>query len=239
MVIDSKGTCRLKKRWFNGYSSTEVDAYVTELCRKIRSLQSENSALVEKVRELTGKLDSFIAKEESIRNALFMAEKLSSSCIKDAQEKADKVLHDAVSKSKEMIANFKYKAMEQKDVLSRLRFCVKEYQSRLLLLFKEQLSLLREFATKDASYSALCTEVCSELDKISEERDIVSSSAVTPADDTGEHSKDNSDDAGEDFKESSLSDSTSEKFKDLKFGSNYVSRTPVKKSFFDIFKRVT
>ena len=238
MAIDSKGTCRLKKRWFNGYSSTEVDAYVTELCRKIRSLQSENSALVEKVRELTGKLDSFIAKEESIRNALFMAEKLSSSCIKDAQEKADKVLHDAVSKSKEMIADFNYKAIEQKNILSRLRSCVKDYQSRLLLLFKEQLSLLREFAIKDASYSALCTEVCSELDKISEKRDIVSSSAVTPADNAGDHSEDNSDDSGEASKENSLSDSTSEKFKDLKFGSNYVSRTPVKKSFFDMFKRV-
>ena len=126
MGIDSKGACRLKKRWFNGYSSTEVDAYVTDLCKKIHSLQSENSVLVEKIRKLTGKLDSFIAKEESIRNALFMAEKLSSSCVKDAQEKANKVLHDAVSKSKEIIADFNYKAIEQKDILTRLRSCVKD-----------------------------------------------------------------------------------------------------------------
>jgi len=138
-----KNRKRLRKRLFNKYDANEVDEYICDLQEKVRSLKLKNSELIEKIRDLTEKLDTFREKEETIRNALFMAEKMSSSCIKEARENAEKILLDAKSRAKEIISNTNYEAIEQKDILIKLRSYVKDYQNRMLLLFKDQLESLK------------------------------------------------------------------------------------------------
>ena len=177
MGTEEKEKIRLKRSLFNKYKADEVDSCLSDLRKKLKKLKAENAELLEKVRILTDRLDAFKEKEESIRNALFMAEKLSSSCVGEAKEKAEKIILEAKARASEMMAGANCEAIEQKDVLTKFRNCVKDYRSKVLLLLKDHLETLRNFTAKDAACDELFDSVSAELDKFTDERDIVSSSS--------------------------------------------------------------
>ena len=245
MGSEEKDKIRLKRSLFNKYKADEVDLCLANLRKKLKKLQAENSELLEKVKVLTDRLDAFKEKEESIRNALFMAEKLSSSCVGEAKEKAEKIILEAKARASEMMAGANCEAIEQKDVLAKFRTCVKDYRSKVLLLLKDHLETLRNFTAKDAVCDDLFNSVEAELDKFTDEKDISSSSS--------DFSRDQAAVSGIVEKDIIISENgcvknvlddenkvvpVREKFKDLKFGENYSPSKVQRKSRFGIFKKV-
>ena len=233
---------RLKRLMFNKYDATEVDMYLESLNRRIRKMQIENAELVEKVKDLTVKLDAFRDKEESIHNALAMAEKVSTLCVKEARSKAEKILLDAKSQSSEVLSTIKCEAIEQKDNLVKLRNQVKSYRNSMLLLFKDHLKSLKEFMDKDTTYQEICDEIFSNADldnndKNDENLDTELSSGEV-SDDTKVVDDEEKLVNGIDSALLRKRAVVNEKFKDLKFGKNYSSNVSSKKSFFGMFKKV-
>lgn len=245
MGVEEKEKVRLKRSFFNKYRADEVDLCLSDLHKKLKKLRAENAELLEKVKILTDRLDAFKEKEESIRNALFMAEKLSSSCVGEAKEKAEKIILEAKARASEMMAGASCEAIEQKDVLAKFRTCVKDYRSKVLLLLKDHLETLKSFTAKDAACDELFGSVQAELDKFTDSRDIVSSSdscSVNQESRAGDE-KEDVDALEDEYIENSLSNdgkkvSVREKFKDLKFGENYNPGKVQRKSRFGIFKKV-
>lgn len=245
MGSEEKEKIRLKRNLFNKYKADEVDSFIYDLRKKLKKLKAENAELLEKVKVLTDRLDAFKEKEESIRNALFMAEKLSSSCVGEAKEKAEKIILEAKARASEMMAGANCEAIEQKDVLAKFRTCVKDYRNKVLLLLKDHLETLRNFTAKDAACDELFNSVEAELDKFTDEKDISSSSSNFSSDRRAESAtieKNIIISGGDNVKNSLDSESrvkpVREKFKDLKFGENYSPGKVQKKSRFGIFKKV-
>ena len=232
---------KLKRLIFNKYDASEVDMYLEGLNRKLRKLQLENSELVEKVKELTVKLDAFRDKEESIRNALSMAEKVSTLCIKEARDKAKKILDEAKSQSSEVISDIKCEEIKQKDNLVKLRNHVKNYKEAMLMLFRDHFRSLKEFMSKDVIYQEICEEVVPGVravdneDEVKNKEQVVDELPSTSEDTTDIESK-MADDIDEVLEKKRMA--INEKFKDLKFGRNYDSNVSSKKSFFSVFKKV-
>lgn len=233
---------KLKKLMFNKYDANEVEACLESMYRRFHKLQLENVELIEKVKELTGKLDSFREKEESIQNALAMAEKVSSLCIKEARVKAEKILSDAKLKSSEMMANTNCEAIEQKDNLIKLRSYVSNYQKGMLLLFKDHLDSLKKFISKDSAYQEFSSEIETELSekKLSGEHKI-QGEATDISNDTENNNEPvpEQKNTGRNLPLKANVSKISEKFKDLKFGKNYTVNVPQKRSFFNVFKKVS
>ena len=244
--IKEKEKFKLKRKLFNKYNVDEVDECLLYYRKKISKLKNENLELVQRIKILTEELDRYNENKEIISKALFMAEQIK----KDAEKKAEEIIMDARVRSKDIVTSIGCEAIEQKDILLKLRSYVKEYQNRTLLLFKDQLETLKKFAVKDESYDELFSSVVKELDKISSSRDIESTSKNFVSREEVLTARNNSNDDREDL-EASCDSSTAnrdnekddekfvkEKFKDLKFGENYAPGPSRKKVRFGLFKKI-
>lgn len=252
-VVDEKvkEKFKLKRKLFNKYKADEVDECLSYYRKKISKLKSDNFELVQKVKALMEEVDRYNENKEIISKALFMAEQIK----KDAEKKAEEIIIDARARSKDIVSSIGCEAIEQKDILLKLRSYVKEYQNRTLLLFKDQLETLKKFVIKDESYDELFSSVAKELNKISNNRDIESTSksfvgveeeltSKKNADNNYKDLKkrcDNSTESGEDKisnGEKKDEEFVRKKFKDLKFGKNYDPGPSHRKVRFGLFKKV-
>ena len=66
---------------------------------RLKQLRKEKTNLVHKIDRLATRLEEYKEDEETVRNALLTSQKMSDACIKEAKEKAAKIIRDAEEKS--------------------------------------------------------------------------------------------------------------------------------------------
>ncbi len=239
MAAGESGLPQLRKRLFGKYDRNEVDLLVADLHKKIRKLTRENVALVASLEKATKELDSYREEKDYINRAVSIVDEIRRSYVEAAQKEADEIIRAAESQSKDLVANFSYEVMEQKDRLLKLRSCVDDFQNSVLFLLRDAFELLKSFAAKDVTYAEMCAKVFSEVDRMVEDRDIESSSGGASSVDVGEGSEvDLVSDSEKVGNTCGGGSGPKEKFKDLKFGDNYIPQATSGKSFSGLFKKV-
>ncbi|MGM9662582.1 MAG: DivIVA domain-containing protein [Oscillospiraceae bacterium] len=101
------------KSMMGGYSMPMVDEFLDELTEDYTSLYKENAALKAKLKVLVEKVEEYRATEESMRAALFSAQKMASSIVEEAQSRSANIVAAAEAETKEEIARIRQGVAEE------------------------------------------------------------------------------------------------------------------------------
>lgn len=135
------------KSMMGGYSMPMVDEFLDELTEDYTALYKENAALKAKLKVLVEKVEEYRATEESMRAALFSAQKMASSIVEEAQSKSANIIASAEAGAQEEIA--------------RIRASVEEEDRRLTLAKQETAAFV-------AQWRAVCEKQAAFLEALPE-----------------------------------------------------------------------
>lgn len=123
---------------FRGYDPDEVDTFLDLIADDAEGLTNERNQLQDRVATLESQLAEFREMERSLRDALVMAEKMSTEANENAQRRIDSILREAEVKAIGIIGEAESKS---RDILMDA-----ENRRRALLLELEALESQRSYA---------------------------------------------------------------------------------------------
>lgn len=134
------------KREMRGYSASEVDQFLAEIRESYETLHKENLAAKDRIAMLSDAIKQYKAMEETLQNALLVAQSAGEEVKKNAYEKADIILKDAQGKATEIIndagkevakVNYKYEQMKRS---------VEVFKAKVVSLLNAQLDIIKEYS---------------------------------------------------------------------------------------------
>ena len=134
-------------RALNGYSQSEVNAFLDYIAGKYEELYSENIELSGKLEAVQKELDKYQKDEEKqeaeIRKLLFDAQRVAAAMIAEAEGKAQKIIADAENTAKEKLsASVKDQAINE-STLSRLYSEAEAFRAQLISMYEARLRELK------------------------------------------------------------------------------------------------
>lgn len=148
LTIDEIKNVSFRKASFSGgYNAEDVDEFIDEVIASFEQLKKEKTNLVHKIDRLATRLEEYRADEETVRNALLTSQKMSDACIKEAKEKAGRIIRDAEEKAQALsVEANKMTAMEKDNYLS-LQADTVALRNELIELYRTHIKAIDEFPT--------------------------------------------------------------------------------------------
>ena len=143
-----------------GYRAEDVDAFIDDVIQSFEQLKKEKTNLVHKIDVLATRVEQYRSDEETVRNALLASQKVSDACIREAKEKAAKIIREAETKAQTLLVDAnKMTALEKENYLQLQSDAVK-LRGELIELYKTHIQSLDDLPT-----SVDLTEKKTELDE--------------------------------------------------------------------------
>lgn len=221
LTIDEIKNISFRKATLNGgYRAEDVDAFIDEVIASFEQLKKEKTNLVHKIDVLATRVEQYRADEETVRNALLASQKVSDACIKEAKDKAAKIVRNAEEKAQSLLVESnKMTALEKENYL-QLKADAVSLRNELIELYKKHIKNIDDLPTSveldevksklDEKYP---TEPIAEAEPVAEEVQ-VEEQAEVPAENLVKKQAPMTDDATKVVPRPS-------KFSHLKFGDNY------------------
>ena len=148
LTIDEIKNVSFRKASFSGgYNAEDVDEFIDEVIASFEQLKKEKTNLVHKIDRLATRLEEYRADEETVRNALLTSQKMSDACIKEAKEKAGRIIRDAEEKAQALsVEANKMTAMEKNNYLS-LQADAVALRNELIELYRTHIKAIDELPT--------------------------------------------------------------------------------------------
>ena len=125
-----------------GYRSDEVDEFIDECIETVEALQRENETLNQKMKVLADKISQYRMEEDNIRAALLSAQRAGDIVLREANEKAAKIVEEANEKARHIREDAVAAIGDEQHELKRIQNEVEAFKARMLSLYKEHLSLI-------------------------------------------------------------------------------------------------
>lgn len=203
-----------------GYKDEDVDAFIDEVIVTFEQMKKDKKDLVRKMDILATKIEQYRADEETVRNALFNAQKAADTLVNDANAKAAKIVSDAEEKAQKMLKEANAVTAEQKEIYLKLKSDAVKLRSDLETAYKKHLHsiedlptdavIAREKAMLDNKYPTEPVKQTPPKEETVEEK---------PAEKAEAYVAEDTDTASQNVEFVKPDDSP--KFSDLKFGDNY------------------
>ena len=161
LTIDEIKNISFRKATLSGgYRAEDVDAFIDEVIASFEQLRKEKTNLVHKIDRLATRLEEYRSHEETVRNALLTSQKMSDACIKEAKEKAARIIRDAEEKAQLLVADAnKMTALEKENYLA-LQSDAVNLRNELIELYSNHIKTIDDLPT-----SADVQQSREELDK--------------------------------------------------------------------------
>lgn len=150
---------------FSGYKPEEVDPYITKLLSVIDSLKADNQSLEEKIVVLADSVQKYREDEDSLREALLGAQKMSDSIIKNANNKAEITMREASVKASHIIQEAHQKVEAEKGELIRAQEAVASFKSSLIEMYREHIALIARIPSQEKEQAEPVAEKAPEENK--------------------------------------------------------------------------
>lgn len=145
-------------RGFRGYDEDEVNEFLDQVIKDYEALIRENNDLKEKATAMQERLDHFSNIEETLSKTIIVAQetadevksnakKESQLILKEAEKNADRIINEALSKSRKI-------ALEMEE----LRKQASIYRTRFRTLLEAQIEMLKEDSWDSLERSGSLTE---------------------------------------------------------------------------------
>ena len=134
-----------------GYKVSEVQAFMTRISADYEYLYRENKDLVAKLEEVQTKLDQYVEKDETLRNALILAQETADEQINTAKLKADIIVREAQFQAEQIRSRAKDDIQMELQKLSWLKTQVDLFKCQ----FKSFLNGLLETAEQELNLNII------------------------------------------------------------------------------------
>lgn len=148
LTIDEIKNISFRKATLNGgYRAEDVDAFIDEVIATFEQQKKEKTNLVHKIDVLATRVEQYRADEETVRNALLASQKVSDACIKEAKEKAAKIVRDAERKAQSLVADANRMTANEKENYLQLQADAVNLRSELIELYKSHIQSISDLPT--------------------------------------------------------------------------------------------
>lgn len=222
LTIDEIKNVTFRNAKKNGYLDEDVDSFIDEVIESFEQLKKEKTNLVHKIDVLATRVEQYRADEETVRNALLASQKVADACIREAKEKAAKIVREAEAKAQTLLVEANKTTAVEKDNYLQLQADAVALRTELIELYKKHISAINDLPTSaelDAVRAELDekypVEESVQTDNVQEQPEVetIVQAAEEPIDETAANE-------AETVVESVIQKKPS-KFAHLKFGDNY------------------
>lgn len=148
LTIDEIKNVSFRKATLNGgYRAEDVDAFIDEVIATFEQQKKEKTNLVHKIDVLATRVEQYRADEETVRNALLASQKVSDACIKEAKDKAAKIVRDAERKAQILVADANKMTAKEKENYLQLQADAVNLRSELIELYKAHIQSISDLPT--------------------------------------------------------------------------------------------
>lgn len=228
LTIDEIKNISFRKATLSGgYRAEDVDAFIDEVIAAFEQQKKEKTNLVHKIDVLATRVEQYRADEETVRNALLASQKVSDACIKEAKDKAAKIVRDAERKAQILVADANRMTAKEKENYLQLQADAVNLRSELIELYKSHIQSISDLPTVQ-DYEKVEAEIEEKYptDDVDEQEYEPENDVQKATPEAQNEAADESDLKGEDIvsepvRTRSASTKKASKFAHLKFGDNY------------------
>lgn len=132
-----------------GYKAEDVDAFIDEVISSFEQMKKEKTNLVHKIDRLATRLEEYREDEETVRNALLTSQKMSDACIKEAKEKAARIIRDAEEKAQELVAEANKMTVYEKEHYLQIQSDAATLRNELIELYSKHIKAIDELPSAE------------------------------------------------------------------------------------------
>ena len=203
-----------------GYRAEDVDAFIEEVIASFEQLKKEKTNLVHKIDVLATRVEQYRADEETVRNALLSSQKVSDACIREAKEKAAKIVREAETKAQALLVDANKMTAVEKENYLQLQSDAVALRGKLIELYKQHIQSIGSLPTSaDLETTKKTLDEKYPTNEYSSQPEAETDRAQTA--DVVENVSENNNSADNTKEASNFEQKHTEKFAHLKFGDNY------------------
>ena len=148
LTIDEIKNISFGKAGFSGgYNAEDVDAFIDEVIATFEQQKKEKTNLVHKIDRLATRLEEYREDEETVRNALLTSQKMSDACIREAKEKAAKIVREAEEKAQAISTEANAMTVKEKDKYLQLQSDAVKLRNELIELYTKHIQSIDDLPT--------------------------------------------------------------------------------------------
>lgn len=140
---------KFSKQMMNGYSVEEVDEFLDDLTVDYGKAYKQSTELSEKVDELEKSLKHYKTIEDTLQNALVMAQSTAEEVKRVAQQQADQIIKEAEGNAKKSVDDLSQEILMKKKELDDIKKQFDVYKAKMESLLISQLELLKDINKED------------------------------------------------------------------------------------------
>lgn len=135
---------KFAKQIMNGYSVDEVDEFLDEVIIDYSKYYRESVENKAKIEDLTARIENYKNIEETLQNALIMAQTTAEDIKKVAEQKAERIVADAKGDAEKQITQINAEIIEGKKEFENSKKQFEIYKVKMESLLIAQLELLKD-----------------------------------------------------------------------------------------------
>ena len=132
------------KQAINGYSTQEVHEFMAELLEDYERMYRENKEYKEKIESLNQGLQHYKSIEDTLQNALVVAQGTAETVKANARVEADNILRDAELSARKSVDEIGQRVLEKQLKLEETQKQFDVYKAKMEALLISQLELLKD-----------------------------------------------------------------------------------------------
>lgn len=137
------------KQIMNGYSTQEVHEFMSELLKDYEKIYKENIEYKDKIAVLNQGIQHYKSIEETLQNALVVAQGTAETVKQNAKVEADNILKEAEINAMKSVDEISQKVVEKQMKLEETQKQFDIYKAKMEALLISQLELLKDINRKE------------------------------------------------------------------------------------------
>lgn len=155
------------KARMGGYNMAMVDEFLDELTEDYTKIYEENAKLKAKLKVLVEKVEEYRATEESMRAALFSAQKMAASIVDEAKAKSADIVTSAEAGAREEIARIRAEVLKEEERLDFAKSEVAGFVAQWKSICDKQIDFLQQLP--ELPVAKMVSEVKAPVAEVAEE----------------------------------------------------------------------
>ena len=149
LTIDEIKEISFRRAGKNGYNAADVDEFIDEVTATVEQLIAEKNDYIRKMDILANKVDQYRKDEETLRNAVYTAEKLKEDKIKEAESKAEYIIKSAEQKRRTILTEAEMATEREKDKFEAMQADTAKLREAILAIYAEHTAIVQKLPTMD------------------------------------------------------------------------------------------
>ena len=137
------------KQAINGYSTQEVHEFMAELLKDYEKIYKENIEYKDKIQVLNQGIQHYKAIEDTLQNALVVAQGTAETVKANAKVEADNILREAELNARKSVEDIGQRVLEKQLKLEETQKQFDVYKAKMEALLISQLELLKDINDED------------------------------------------------------------------------------------------